>query len=85
MKVKELLAALAKANPDAEVILQRDAEGNGYSPCEGADLKAVYVPENTYSGKVYSMKWSAADACMTSAEWKETKAKPRCVVLYPVN
>ena len=85
MKVKELLAALADADPEAEVILQKDSEGNGYSPLEGADLKAVYVPDSTYSGTVYSMSWSASDACMTKAEWEEIKDKPRCVVLYPVN
>lgn len=85
MKVKDLIAALAKANPEAEVILQKDGEGNSYSPLSGADLKAVYVPDSTWGGDVYSMRWTAADACKTAAEWAEIKAKPRCVVLHPVN
>lgn len=85
MKVKELLAALADANHEADVILQKDAEGNGYSPLEGADLNAVYVPDSTYSGNVYSMEWTADDACMTKAEWAKITKKPRCVVLHPVN
>jgi hypothetical protein len=85
MKVKELLAALAEADPEAEVILQKDAEGNGYSPLEGADLNAVYVPDSTWSGDVYSMDWTADDACMTKAEWAKIAKKPRCVVLSPVN
>jgi hypothetical protein len=85
MKVKELLAALAKADPEAEVILQKDAEGNGYSPLRGADLKAVYVAENTYSGEVYPTTGRASDHCLTQAEWVEMKKRPRCVVLYPIN
>lgn len=85
MKVKDLLAALAAADPEADVILQKDAEGNGYSPLEGADLNAVYVPASTWSGGVYSMDWTAEDACKTDAEWAEIQAKPRCVVLHPVN
>jgi hypothetical protein len=31
------------------------------------------------------MDWSAEDACMTEREWSRIKAKPRCVVLFPVN
>jgi hypothetical protein len=85
MKVKELLEALATADPDAEVILQKDAEGNGYSPLSCADLEAVYIPESTYSGTVYSMGWSANDADMSELDWGNIKSKPRCVVLAPVS
>lgn len=85
MKVKELLAALAEASPEAEVILQKDAEGNDYSPLEGVDGNAIYVPTNTWTGIVYSLKWTASDADMTEAEWVKTKTNPRCVVLFPVN
>jgi hypothetical protein len=85
MKVKELLDALTEADPEAEVILQKDAEDSGYSPLKGADLDAVYVPESTCSGDVYSMEWTSHVAGKTDAEWDEIQAKPRCVVLYPVN
>lgn len=85
MKVKELLSALAEADPEAEVILQKDAEGNGYSPLRGADLEAVYIAENTWSGDVYSLNWSANDAGTSEEEWAAITAKPRCVVLHPVN
>jgi len=44
-----------------------------------------YVPDSTWSGDVYSMDWSAKDACMDDDEWAEIQAKPRCVVLYPIN
>lgn len=85
MKVSELLTVLKTANPDAEVILQKDAEGNGYSPLHGADLDAVYVPDTTYSGDFYSAGWTADEACMDEDEWIEILKKPRCVVLCPTN
>lgn len=71
---------------DAEVILQKDAEGNGYSPLEGADHEAIYISESTWSGSVMSTEWTAVDADMDSKEWTELLLKtPRCVVLFPVN
>ena len=85
MKVSELISLLRDAPPDAEVILQKDGEGNGYSPLSAADADAVYVPDSTWSGDVYSMEWSADEACMDDDEWAETTAMPRCVVLSPVN
>ena len=85
MKVKELLEALAGVDPEAEVILQKDAEGNGYSPLRGADPEAVYLPTCTWAGDVYSMAWSADDACKSEDEWNAIKALTRCVVLHPVN
>lgn len=85
MKVKELVKALEGLDPEAEVIVQEDAEGNGYSPLAGADPNAIYIPESTYSGMVYDADWDAADAGMEEDEWAEVLAKPRCVVLYPVN
>lgn len=85
MRVKALLEALSGANPEAEVILQQDAEGNGYSPLYAVDVDAVYVPDCTWSGTAYSMEWSASDADMSRSEWAVVKAMPRCVVLAPVN
>jgi len=85
MKVKELIEFLKSVPQDAELIVQKDSEGNDYSPLEDADADAVYIAETTWNGNVYSMDWSAEDACMSKKEWKEIKAMPRCVVLFPVN
>jgi hypothetical protein len=85
MKAKELIDILSRATPDAEVILQKDAEGNGYSPLRGADLDAVYVPDSSHGGDVYSMNWTADDACKTDSEWAKIQAQKRCVVLFPIN
>lgn len=85
MKVKELIKLLSACDPKAEVIMQKDGEGNGYSPLSAVDHDAVYVPESTWHGDVYSTDWTADDACMDEAEWKKLMKKPRCVVLAPVN
>jgi hypothetical protein len=76
---------LAELPEDAEVILQKDGEGNGYSPLYEVDGEAVYVAETTWSGTVYSTAWTANDADMDKEEWAEILAKPRCVVLAPTN
>jgi hypothetical protein len=85
MKVRELLDALANVDLEAEIVLQRDSEGNGFSPLCGVDTDAVYKPDSTWSGQVYCCSWSAEEACMTDEEWEGLKDKPRCVVLWPVN
>jgi hypothetical protein len=85
MKVKELIVLLSGVNPEAEVILQKDAEGNGYSPLSGVDTQAVYVPESTWSGEVYDLGWTAEEAGMEEEAWKLLQEEPSCVVLYPVN
>lgn len=85
MKVSELIAELSKIDQDAMVILQKDAEGNGYSPLHAVDGAAIYVPESTWSGDVYSTNWTAEDAGMDEDEWADMLHHPRCVVLAPVN
>ena len=85
MNVKELKEQIANLPDDMEVVLQKDAEGNGYSPLSGADPDAVYIPNSTWSEDVFSMDWTADDACMTDDEWNAIKSKPRALILYPVN
>jgi len=50
--VKDLLELLIRFDPSLLVVLQKDAEGNGYSPCAGGE-PAYYVADSTYSGAVY--------------------------------
>lgn len=85
MTVKELIEALAEANPDAQVILQKDGEGNGYSPLAGFATTCIYSPESTWSGSVVDTLWTSSEACMHPEEWEKLKQKPRCLLLYPVN
>jgi hypothetical protein len=75
MTVKELIMLLLEQDLTLEVVLQKDAEGNGYSPLEGGD-PAYYVPTSTWSGEVYD-------------EDEEGEELPedghRAMILWPVN
>ncbi len=75
--VSELIAQLSELPGDSIVILQKDSEGNGYSPCVGADT-AMYVPESTWSGEVLNQEDYEED------QESYEDAIP-CVVLWPVN
>lgn len=85
MKVKELIAELKKLDPNSQVILQKDSEGNGYSPLYAVDGEAIYIADTTWAGDVYSADWTADDADMDADEWAKLLKKPRCVVLAPIN
>ena len=85
MNVKELKHLIESLPDEMEIILQKDAEGNGYSPLYDGDSDAVYISCNNWSGNVYGMQWSAADACKSEDEWKEIKTKPRVLILHPIN
>lgn len=86
MIVSELINELKKLDQNKIVILQKDGEGNGYSPLSGSDEGSIYEAVSTYSGDVFSTSWSADDACMSPDEWEAfKKVMPGCVVLYPIN
>ena len=85
MNVKELKEALENLPDDMEIILQKDSEGNGYSPLSGADDECIYVSHEAWYGNVYATTNSADDNCMGDDEWEELKKKPRCLVLHPMN
>jgi hypothetical protein len=84
MKSHDLANALL-VHPNMEVILQKDGEGNGYSPCAGADT-AIYVADSTYSGEVYDLGASADDNGMDTNKWEAMKLRvPTAMILFPVN
>lgn len=85
MKVKDLIRELELLDPEMECIVQKDAEGNGYSPLAGTDENCIYVAETTWYGEVYDTTWTADDADMPEDLWETLLKRPRCVVLYPVN
>ena len=51
MTVRELIEELRKMDLDRVVIIQKDVEGNGYSPLEDVDDEDVYIPETTWYGE----------------------------------
>lgn len=85
MTVEELREKIKDLPATMEVIIQKDSEGNNYSPLAGTDSNAIYLPDSTYSGEVYNLNYTASDNCMTEEEWEEHKKKPRALILYPVN
>lgn len=86
MTVKELIEELQSLPAEAEVILQKDSEGNGYSPCAGVDGPVRYKPESTWSGQAYDDDdreyLVEEEEELTAEEWE---ALQRVVVLFPVN
>lgn len=73
MNIKELIEAIKNLNPETEVIVQKDSEGNGFSPlCDVYDM--FYMPDNTWQGEVYDKNDPDRDM----------RAIP-CIVLCPTN
>ena len=78
------LAKLLLEKPDVELILQRDSEGNGYSPLRGVDYDVIHV-SGGWDTTVYSTEWDADEADMDEEEWEELKrtGANKHAVLYP--
>lgn len=49
LTVKQLIEKLQKFNPDAMIVMSRDAEGNSYSPAQSVE-PAFYVEEKPWHG-----------------------------------
>ena len=85
MKSHEL-AKLLLAEPDVELILQKDSEGNGYSPLSSVEFGVVYVPYSTWSGECHTASWTADECGFGEEEWEQLKkTNSAYAVLYPVN
>lgn len=54
MNVKELMEMLQQADEEMTVVLQRDSEGNGYSPLEYT-WDGIYVPETRWIGEIVDL------------------------------
>ncbi len=78
MTVKELKLAIANLPDNMPVILQKDSEGNGYSPCVGAAYDGdIYVPQSGCRGEVYSKE------AQQDYEPADFANGVHCVVLWP--
>lgn len=53
MKVKEFISILSKHNPNAEIIISKDSEGNGFSPIDNID-QVLYSPVG--QGDIYNLE-----------------------------
>jgi hypothetical protein len=59
MKVKELIIELQAMDPEMEIILQGDPEGNDYHECRGSDLCYYDKTEGLLALEFYSDKSEA--------------------------
>lgn len=85
MLVKDLMEVLQELDPDTQIILQKDGEGNGYSPLAAYGM-GYYVADSTYSGYVYDEDWTPDDCDLSQDEWEEMRTEnPRALVLAPTN
>ncbi len=86
MNVAQLIAVLQNMNPTRLVVLQKDSEGNGYSPLAGADETLAYVAALSSESSGEAMKQMLTDedraAGFSEEDLAPSDAVP-CVVLYP--
>ena len=88
-ELRKTLASLDHLPGSTPVILQKDAEGNGYSPLAGGE-EAMYLPLSDWSGEVHHTPEEFAVLLEDpDSGYDEDDAPPeeavRAVVLYPVN
>lgn len=85
MTVRELIERLQGIDPDRIVIIQKDAEGNAYSPLEGVDGGNVaFLAGSTYSGYVGLQELTPELRQQGYTREDIIDGQP-CCVLYPIN
>jgi len=85
MTVGKLKKLLEKVDDNRMVILQKDSEGNGYSPL--SDIchdNVIYKPDSTWSGDIGLEKLTPALIKIGYSEDDVIKGR-KAVVLIPVN
>jgi intein/homing endonuclease len=84
MTVKELKKQLEAVDENRIVILQKDSEGNSFSPLDGIDDNSVYDADSSYSGEVYYEKLTDELKEQGHDEGSVGEGKP-ALVLWPIN
>lgn len=84
MKVKQLKELLKNIDDERIVILQKDGEGNGYSPLYCIDDESVYVADSTWSGDVRFPKLTPDLEKLGYSEEDCGDGEP-ALILVPVN
>lgn len=84
MKVKELIEQLQQTDPEREVIMQKDVEGNGYSPyCEF--WEGAYKAETTWYGEAGLEELDQAARDAGYSEEDVIGDGVRAIFLRPIN
>ena len=74
MKVEELIEFLKKENPEAEVLLSSDEEGNSFEPADGGFAKGNFDEERDRPYKIQD--------CIYSVD--EDKLHGDYIIIYPL-
>ena len=82
MKVKDLIDTFAALDPDAEVVLAKDGEGNSFSPSDAFSV-GEYVTDSPWRGEFYT----DMDIKARNEDYDEglNAGAVRAVALWPVN
>lgn len=82
MRTHELAKQLLD-NPDVELLLQTDSEGNGYNKLCGCDFE-ITAELVDYEYKIKDISWDAEESDMTESEWtKYKKNHSGYAILFP--
>lgn len=85
MKVVDLIAFLNTVDPDNEIVLSSDSEGNNFSPLADASI-GIYEADTSCSGYIFDVSWTAEDAGLEQDQWQDIlDSNKRSVVLWPTN
>jgi len=84
MTVKKLIKLLQEEDPNRIVILQKDGEGNGYSPLSDF-MTGSYVPDSTWSGEIYLEELTSELIKQGYGEEDVRTDGKKALVLCPVN
>jgi hypothetical protein len=86
LTVRDLRERLSGLPDDMPIILEKDAEGNGYSPLSSVVTDARYEPESTWSGECRASEedWNPEDYHGDTYEEYAEGSFP-VVILGPVN
>ena len=81
MKVKDLIHILQHLKPDAEIVMQRNADDMDYTRVFHVDPDIILLD----SGRVVSTEWTHVQAGMSADEWQDILKKPRAAIIYSLN
>jgi hypothetical protein len=75
MTIGKLKEQIKDIPDDMEIILQKNAEGNGYETIAGVHTECFYVKGSSgWDAQLYDPNWSADDAGFDDeVEWEEFK------------
>ena len=78
LRKSDLIKMLQSIEGDPVVIIQKDAEGDNFSPLSTIEGGFYYYPETTWSGYVVE------DEDMDEEDYLDEDAH-KCILVYPIN